>query len=122
MLRCFCCLQGHAKVVLQDGLQICPLILDLGAVYRCECLHQVPPKLMFSSIVFPVFLHCFSFCFPFFFPFSLLLLFPPFFPFFFVFFCYESQPVGLAEVIDASEASLGGPGGRRSHMSKNRVK
>ena len=25
---------------------------------------------------------------------------------------YESQPVGLAEVIDASEASLGGPGGQ----------
>ena len=35
---------------------------------------------------------------------------------------YESQPVGLAEVIDASEASLGGPGGRPSQMSKNRVK
>ena len=52
MLRCFCCLQGHAKVVLQDSLQICPLILDLGAVYHCECLHQVPPKLMFSSIAY----------------------------------------------------------------------
>ena len=35
---------------------------------------------------------------------------------------YESQPVSLAEVIDASEASLGGPGGRPSQMSKNRVK
>ena len=34
----------------------------------------------------------------------------------------ESQPVGLAEVIDASEASLGGPGGRPSQTSKNRVK
>ena len=36
--------------------------------------------------------------------------------------CYESQPVGLAEVISASEASLGGPGGRASQMYKNRVK
>ena len=35
---------------------------------------------------------------------------------------YESQPVGLAEVISASEASLGGPGGRASQMYKNRVK
>ena len=35
---------------------------------------------------------------------------------------YESQPVGLAEVIDASEASLGGPGGRAGKMSINRVK
>ena len=35
---------------------------------------------------------------------------------------YESQPVGLAEVISASEASLGGPGGRASQMCKNRVK
>ena len=35
---------------------------------------------------------------------------------------YESQPVGLTEVIAASEASLGGPGGRLSQMSKNRVK
>ena len=35
---------------------------------------------------------------------------------------YESPPVGLAEVIDASEASLGGPGGRPSQMYKNRVK
>ena len=35
---------------------------------------------------------------------------------------YESQPVGLAEVIDASEASLGGPGGRPSQMAINRVK
>ena len=32
---------------------------------------------------------------------------------------YESQPVGLAEVIDASEASLGGPGGRAGKMSVN---
>ena len=31
-----------------------------------------------------------------------------------MFFFYKSQPVGLAEVIDASEASLGGPGGRPS--------
>ena len=36
-------------------------------------------------------------------------------------FFYESQPVGLAEVIDASEASLGGPGGRPLQMSINRV-
>ena len=35
---------------------------------------------------------------------------------------YESQPVGLAEVIDASEASLGVPGGRAGKMSLNRVK
>ena len=35
---------------------------------------------------------------------------------------YESQPVGLAEVIDASEASLGGPGGRAGKMPVNRVK
>ena len=35
---------------------------------------------------------------------------------------YESQPVSLAEVIDMSEASLGGPGGRPSQMYKNRVK
>ena len=35
---------------------------------------------------------------------------------------YESQPVGLAEVIDASEGSLGGPGGRAGKMSVNRVK
>ena len=35
---------------------------------------------------------------------------------------YESQPVGLAEVIDASEASLGGPGGRPSQMAIHRVK
>ena len=35
---------------------------------------------------------------------------------------YESQPVGLAEVIDASEASLGGPGGRAGKMCVNRVK
>ena len=35
---------------------------------------------------------------------------------------YESQPVGLAEVIDASEASLAGPGGRAGKMSANRVK
>ena len=35
---------------------------------------------------------------------------------------YESQPVGLAEVIDASEASLAGPGGRAGKMSVNRVK
>ena len=35
---------------------------------------------------------------------------------------YESQPVGLAEVVFASEASLGGPGGRPSQMYKNRVK
>ena len=40
----------------------------------------------------------------------------------FVLICYESQPVGLAEVISASEASLGGPGGRASQMYKNRVK
>ena len=32
-------------------------------------------------------------------------------------FFYESQPVGLAEVIDASEASLGGPGGGQSGES-----
>ena len=36
--------------------------------------------------------------------------------------CYERQPVGLAEVIFASEASLGGPGGRALQMCKNRVK
>ena len=35
---------------------------------------------------------------------------------------YESRPVGLAEVIDASEASLGGPGGRAGKMCANRVK
>ena len=35
---------------------------------------------------------------------------------------YESQPLGLAEVIDASEASLGGPGSRPSQMTINRVK
>ena len=31
---------------------------------------------------------------------------------------YESQPVGLAEVISASEASLGGPGGERRNCAK----
>ena len=40
----------------------------------------------------------------------------------YIYTCYESQPVGLAEVIDASEASLGGPGGRAGKMSVNRVK
>ena len=33
-------------------------------------------------------------------------------------FLYESQPVGLAEVIDASEASLGGPGADRRKCTK----
>ena len=31
---------------------------------------------------------------------------------------YESQPVGLAEVIDASEASLGGPGQSEENVYK----
>ena len=42
--------------------------------------------------------------------------------FYYYYYYYESQPVGLAEVISASEASLGGPGGRASQMCKNRVK
>ena len=36
-----------------------------------------------------------------------------------IYISYESQPVGLAEVIDASKASLGGPGGRAGKMSVN---
>ena len=40
----------------------------------------------------------------------------------YIYIYYESQPVGLAEVISASEVSLGGPGGRASQMCKNRVK
>ena len=37
-------------------------------------------------------------------------------------FFFETQQVGLAEVIDASEASLGGPGGRAGKMDVNRLK
>ena len=35
---------------------------------------------------------------------------------------YENEPVNLAEVVDASEASLRGPGGRAWKMHVNRVK